>query len=178
MNKNYYFDMDGVVVEYDRKAYAGEDPLYLKKNAHYYLNLEPDRTMLEVIDRMHQNSRYTGDHIYILTSIHLGGSIFNEHLHDKVTWLSRWLPYLDINSILFSVTSKRDAAEYIMNHKLSENDILIDDYNENLNDWENHGGISVKYCNGINDPKSFPGRKIYHTDCASSIIAALNAIGE
>lgn len=178
MNKNYYFDMDGVIVTYQRDAYTGEDPLYLRKNGHYFLNLEPDRIMLKVIDKMTQDSRYTGDSIYLLTSLDIKGSIFNEHFHDKVSWVNRWLPYLQIDNLLFSVTSKRDAAEYIMNHKLSERDILIDDYNKNLHDWENNGGISVKYCNGINSPESFKGKKIYHTNTAESIIATLNAISD
>ena len=32
MDKNYYFDMDGVVAEYKKEAYIGEDPLWLRKN--------------------------------------------------------------------------------------------------------------------------------------------------
>ena len=85
MDKNYYFDMDGVVAEYKKEAYTGEDPLWLRKNQHYFRDLNPDRKMLEVIDRMHQRSRYTGDRIYLLTSIPMNGAIFNEHFHDKIS---------------------------------------------------------------------------------------------
>lgn len=176
MYKNYYFDMDGVVVEYDRDAYTGDDPLFMRKNQHYFKDLNPDRKMLEVIDIMHQKSRYTGDHIYLLTSIPMNGAIFNEHFHDKISWVHRWLPYLDIDDILISVTSKRDTVEYIQNHQLSTKDILIDDYNRNLNDWRKANGISVKYCNGINSPDSFDGIKIHKTDDACAIIEALDAI--
>lgn len=178
MNKNYYFDMDGVVVTYNKNDFLGDNPLYLKPNAHYFRNLTPDRTMLEVIDQMYQRSRYTGDNICLLTSLPIEGSIFNEHFHDKIAWINQWLPYLPIDSILISVTSKREAAEYINNNKLSKNDILIDDYNKNLNDWAHHGGVSIKYCNGINSPESFQGKKIYHTDMAETIITTLNAISE
>ena len=131
--------------------------------------------MLEVLDRMHQHSRYTGDRIYLLTSIPMNGAIFNEHFHDKIPWARTWLPYLDIDAILISVTSKRDAVEYIQNHQLSSNDILIDDYNKNLVDWQTHGGISVKYCNGQNNPESFTGPKIYRDDSAESIIKLLDS---
>ena len=131
--------------------------------------------MLEVIDRMHQRSRYTGDRIYLLTSIPMNGAIFNEHFHDKISWARTWLPYLGIDAILISVTSKRDAVEYIQNHQLSSNDILIDDYNKNLVDWQKHGGISVKYCNGQNNPESFTGPKIYRDDSAESIIELLDS---
>lgn len=175
MDKNYYFDMDGVVAEYKKEAYTGEDPLWLRKNQHYFRGLNPDRKMLEVIDRMHQRSRYTGDRIYLLTSIPMNGAIFNEHFHDKISWAGTWLPYLGIDAILISVTSKRDAVEYIQNHQLSSNDILIDDYNKNLVDWQTHGGISVKYCNGQNNPESFTGPKIYQDDSAESIIKLLDS---
>ena len=175
MDKNYYFDMDGVVAEYKKEAYTGEDPLWLRKNQHYFRDLNPDRKMLEVIDRMHQRSRYTGDRIFLLTSIPMNGAIFNEHFHDKISWAGTWLPYLGIDAILISVTSKRDAVEYIQNHQLSSNDILIDDYNKNLVDWQTHGGISVKYCNGQNNPESFMGPKIYRDDSAESIIKLLDS---
>lgn len=175
MDKNYYFDMDGVVAEYKKEAYIGEDPLWLRKNQHYFRDLNPDRKMLEVIDRMHQRSRYTGDRIYLLTSIPMNGAIFNEHFHDKISWAGTWLPYLGIDAILISVTSKRDAVEYIQNHQLSSNDILIDDYNKNLVDWQTHGGISVKYCNGQNNPESFTGPKIYRDDSAENIIKLLDS---
>lgn len=178
MHRNYYFDMDGVVVEYNIGAFTGDDPLYLQKNAHYFRDLEPDYRMLEVIDTMFKRSRYSGDHIYLLTSIPMNGAIFNEHFHDKITWINKWLPYLDINSILISVTSKRDAVEYIQNHQLSEKDILIDDYNKNLMDWQKNGGVSVKYCNGINTPESFDGIRVYHTWSAEEILSALENISK
>lgn len=173
MYKNYYFDMDGVVVEYQKSAYEGDNPLFMCKNKHYFKDLNPDRKMLEVIDKMYQRSRYTGNKIYLLTSIPISGAIFNEHFHDKIHWTHKWLPYLDIDSILISVTSKRDAVEYIQNHQLSSNDILIDDYNKNLNDWTKAGGLAIKYCNGINSPDSFAGIKIYKTDLVSDILQNL-----
>lgn len=168
--KNYYFDMDGVVALYDKSAYTGKNPKFLRKNEHYFLNLEPDRKMLEVIDNLYQKSRYTGNHIYLLTSISMNGAIFNEHFHDKILWASKWLPYLSIESILISVTSKRNAVEYIKDHKLSQNDILIDDYNKNLKEWNEAGGTAVKYLNGINSAKSYSLTKIKHTDDVATIL--------
>lgn len=177
MKKNYYFDVDGVLALYDRTAYEGDEPEFMKKNGHYFRNLEPDRKMLEVIDRMHQNARYTGDSIYILTSLPVNGAIFNEQMHDKITWIMQWMPYLKIDDILISVTSKRDAVEYIHNHILTKTDVLIDDYNKNLRDWSKVGGTSVKYCNGINSPESFNGTKIYKSGTVDSILTILNSTG-
>lgn len=164
MKKTYYLDMDGFLVKYDRDAYIGENPIYLRKNEHYFLNLDPDRKALEFVDKLHAQSRYTGDELFILTSIAMNGAIFNEHFHDKISWIHKWLPYIDINHILISVTTKRDAVEYIHNHTLTPHDVLIDDYNKNLKDWQKAGGTAIKYSNGINNPDSFSGGKLYHTD--------------
>lgn len=158
--KTYYLDLDGFIVQYELDAYVGENPKYLRKNEHYFKNLKPDRKALELVDKLHEQCRYTGDEMFILTSIAMNGAIFNEHFHDKITWVHEWLPYIDIDHILISVTSKRDAVEYIRNHQLTENDILIDDYNKNLQDWRKAGGTSIKYCNGINNPDSFDGLKL------------------
>lgn len=170
---NYYFDMDGVLFTYHREAYVGDPPPFLVKGTHHFRDLEPDRKILELIDTLHQKSRYTGDEIYILTSIMNNGAIFNEHFHDKIVSLAKWVPYIDIDHILISVTSKRDAVEYIQNHNLTMNDVLIDDYNKNLNDWKNAGGTAIKYCNGINSPGSFNGPRISYIQSVKGMIETL-----
>ena len=174
--RNYYFDMDGVYVLYDKNAYIGPDPLYLRKNAHYFLNCKPDPKMLELVDRMHTECKYTGDDLYFLTAVDMHGSIFNEHLHDKIMYIQKWAPYIDINHILISVTSKRDTVEYIKNHQITKNDILIDDYNVNLNDWKFAGGTSIKYCNGINNPNSFDGLRLRQTESVYDMMSMLQSI--
>lgn len=172
--KRYYIDMDGVLVKYDRNAYKGDNPRFLRPNEHYYRDLEPDRKMLAFVDELIHSCRYTGDEVFILTSLPLSGSLFNEQFHDKIVWLSRWVPAIDIDHIIISVTNKRDAAEYINDCKLTANDILIDDYNKNLVEWNNANGTAIKYCNGINNPESFNGKKLLITD---SVWNALRGIG-
>lgn len=170
--------MDGVLVRYDRDGYKGENPLYMQPGAHYFRNLPPDRNALALIDRLYCRSRYTGDNISTLTSIPMNGLIFNEHLHDKILWNQDWVPYMSIENVLVSVTStysKRDVAEFINNRKLTKDDILIDDYNKNLIEWQMGGGTSVKYCNGINSPESFDGPCIHHTDSVDKMLYTLDA---
>ena len=158
--KKYFFDADGVLFLYERDAYVGKNPRWLQKNQHYFRNLQPDRKMMKIVDMLHQRSRYTGDEIYILTSLLNDGMLFNEHFHDKIASFHRHFPYIDIDHIIISTGSKRNDVEYITNNAISSSDILIDDYNKNLNEWSIAGGTSIKYCNGINDPKSFNGMKI------------------
>ena len=174
--KNYYFDMDGVLVRYGVNDYSGDDPVWLRKGIHYFLNLEPDHTMLRIADMMHRHCEQTNDEMYILTSLSSKNIIFNEHFHDKILWLNKFMPYVNIDHILISVTNKRDTVEYITNHTLTKNDILIDDYNKNLHEWATCHGTSVKYCNGINNPDSFDGLKIYHDKHCDASISTLLTI--
>lgn len=170
MNTNYYFDMDGVLVQYGVGDYTGENPVWLKKNLHYFRNLNPDMKALKIADAIWRQSQITTNRVYILTSLSPKGAIFNEHMHDKILWLHEWMPYIPIENILISVTSKRDAVEYINGHDLTEKDVLIDDYNKNLIEWEKAGGRAIKYCNGINSTNSFEGTHIYPNDSTQAAI--------
>ena len=168
--------MDGVLVKYGVDDYKGDDPIWLRKSQHYFLNLEPDYTMIHIADMIHRHCEQTEDEMYILTSLSAKNMIFNEHFHDKILWLNKFMPYIDINHILISVTNKRDTVEYITNHDITRHDILIDDYNKNLQEWTVCNGTSVKYCNGINNPDSFAGKKIYHNRSADDAVAILLTI--
>ena len=176
MNNNYYLDMDGVLAIYEQDAYTGEEPKWLKKNLHYFRSLKPDMKALKIADALWRWCQQHTDNLYVLSSLIPNGAIFNEHLHDKILWLRDWMPYLKIENILISVTSKRDAVEYIMGHSLTERDILIDDYNKNLIEWEKAGGRAIKYCNGINSTNSFNGTHIYPNDSTQSAINYLLGI--
>ncbi len=168
--------MDGCIVRYEREGYAGEEPPFLKKNGHYFGNLKPDENMLELMYRLYlmQVADPEAYQVYVLTSIAGGSAIFNEHFHDKIVWLSKYAPYIDINHVLISVTSKRDAAEYITNHTITRKDILIDDFNRNLNEWVAAGGTAIKYYNGINSPDSFNGNHLrYDSTTDKNLVSML-----
>lgn len=165
---NYYFDMDGVIALYDRNAYKetdGQQPRWLKKNEHYFRHLEADMWALELIydvisyTKTHIRKDGTHDNVYILTSV-VVGPIFNEHFHDKILWAREKIPQLPLENILISVGDKNDCVEFVTDHVLTKEDILIDDYNPNLEKWKAAGGTAVKYCNGINSTDSFDGSHI------------------
>lgn len=171
--KNFFFDADGVLFKYDRDAYCGEHPIWLRKGNHYFRDLEPDRKMLKAVDLLSREIRYTGDSIYILTSLVNNSMMFNEHFHDKIISFQKWYPYIDIDHILISSGPKREAVEYITGNSITDRDILIDDYNKNLEEWRTNGGTSIKYCNGINNPHSFNGSKIGYDESSEEILQRL-----
>ena len=153
---NYYFDMDGVLALYDRKAYQGDDPIFLKPGKHYFRSLPRDEIAWMIFNYLNSHAEELNASVYILTSLP-GGDIFNEHFHDKILWLHEQFPNIRIEQILISVTNKNDTVKYIKNRSLQKRDILIDDFNRNLNQWLKSGGTAIKWCNTINDPYSFSG---------------------
>lgn len=158
--RNYYIDMDGVLAVYDREAYKGDDPIWLQKGGHYFRDCKPDAAALQMAYGLYCYCLENGGNVYALTSLPANGPIFNEQVHDKQNWLRKYAPFIDTSHTLFCMTSKRDVVEYICNHELTKNDILVDDYNKNLNEWKQSGGTAIKYCNGLNDPNSFDGFSI------------------
>ena len=128
MIKNYYFDMDGVLAQYEREAYTGDKPLWLQPNKHYFLNVKPDMRALSVIDLLWSYIR-TGrqglspdSQIYIVSSIsNKNGAIFNEQFHDKLKWIAEKIPYFPVENFYISVSSKRDICEMVNNRHISFN---------------------------------------------------------
>ena len=157
---NFIFDMDGVLVQYDRSAYVGDHPAYLKP--HYFKDLLPVATMVNVVNqllKMHDDSI----NIYVKsTASSSDGRQMLEQYNDKAEWLAAYLVgfHPAEHFLLLPKDSHKSSAVIIKEmllHKtdpdsLSHKDILIDDFNENLYAWEKLNGFAIKFNNGINAP--------------------------
>lgn len=62
------------------------------------------------------------------------------------------------------IGSKAEAAIRFLKRPLTPYDVLIDDFNTNLEDWKEKGGTAIKYLNGENSRESWNGRSITITD--------------
>lgn len=148
----YYFDMDGVLAIYDWSCYTGERPPYLTKGSHCYRHLAPDDKIISVMKKLNDMKLGVG----VLTSVTNMGHLYVEQVGDKMAWLSEQVPWLDLRTQFFpSPGSKRDLIELIRRPKglvIRTDDVLIDDWNANLNEWAAAGGLALKYCNGLNSP--------------------------
>ncbi len=174
--RHYFFDADGVLFRYERHAYAGLKPLYIQPNKHYFRDLKPDLKMLNLIQKLTLHKK-SSDEIYILTSVPNNELTINEHRSDKKFSFAKWYPSVKPCNIIISVIPKPDAAQHTIGTRLSSHDILIDDYNKNLNDWQSAGGTGIKYCNGINTPATFSGTKINkQTDSVNHMLNVLLSI--
>ena len=132
-----FFDMDGVLAEYKNVPYEE----MLQKG--YFAELAPQEAAIEAIKELAKDPQLE---VYTLSAV------IKENpyaLLEKKTWLKEQLgdAIWNIKSVFpFYGTSKRDAVP----GGIRPTDILIDDYNANLLDWEN-SAVPIKYLNGINN---------------------------
>lgn len=145
--KNIYFDMDGTLCEF--KSVDTLETLY---EPGYFLNLKPHENMLEAVKIMAASKDYE---VHILSAV-LSDSPYA--LREKNAWLDYYLPQIPAENRVFSECAK--SKQEFINHELSEDDCLIDDYTKNLNEWIPPGS-GIKFLNGINDTHhSFTGARV------------------
>lgn len=151
-----YFDMDGVLAIYDRDGYVGDKPAYKRAGEHYFLNREPDEHCIREFRNLYD---YIPMNVKVLTTVTDDNSqIRNEQTFDKINWMLKYIPEFNFGRDFMAVTSsKRSIIQDIKGFKLMPNDILVDDYNKNLESWKEGGGTAIKYLNGINSPYSYEG---------------------
>ncbi|MBO4861333.1 MAG: hypothetical protein J5535_00345 [Firmicutes bacterium] len=132
-----FFDMDGVLAEYRYVPYAD----MLQEG--YFRDLAPQEEAVKAIKKLAEDP---GLEVWTLSAV------IEENpyaLEEKKNWLAEQLgdSMNSIKSVFpFCGTSKRDAVP----GGIRPTDILIDDYNANLRDWETQA-VSIKFLNGINN---------------------------
>jgi len=65
----------------------------------------------------------------------------------KHAWLDRYLPEVDKQHRIFTAVGENKAE--LIPQGIRKSDVLIDDYNKNLDEWQQYGGHSVKFVNNI-----------------------------
>lgn len=149
----FWFDMDGVIVRYERWAYRGENPKFQVLGSHYYRTCKPDLKIIEVMKELNKIEK-----IGILTKVSKGKDIQKEQIEDKVWWLNKNCPFINVEKQLVVTTDNKGELP------ICKGNVLVDDYNDNLNDWFNGGGIPVKYLNGVNSYNSFKDGYMFDKD--------------
>ena len=159
--RTFWFDMDGVMAIYNREAYKGDDPIFSKLGYHYFRTVQPDMTIVRLIQCLSQRGDCT---VYVLTKVSPAYDIMIEQLKDKAEWLARYFPFIGESHFYYTTGDKGILANNVLlkysNRTICKSDILIDDFNQNLESWIKSGGSSVKYLNGLNSSDSFDGLKL------------------
>lgn len=157
---NLYFDLDGVIFQYEKTAYQGDDPIFDRLGQHYFRHVPPDPLMKNAVNqllRFKDTDRI--DNIYFISSISPQHEIYLEMYRDKLESLKEEFDEkYAFEHFIACYKNKADIVKAIHNKEhLNINDILIDDYNENLKQWRDAGGTAIKYINGINSDESWNG---------------------
>lgn len=152
-----YCDMDGFMYLYDygmfEKKPVGQN--WNDVGSHAFLKCEVDGFAHKFLQRL---SRYIGSDLCVLTSVDAScKEIENEHIFDKMKRVAEDYPFMSLCNFMACASEKRNAISKIKGMNLSKSDILIDDYNKNLYAWQNAGGTSIKYINGVNSVGDWPG---------------------
>ena len=107
----------------------------------FFKNLKPFPNLIRAVSLLHKN--YPDLDIYILSAAIEGEPPYCKA--EKNMWIDRYLPFIDKEHRIFTKTG-HSKSEYIPG-ELKEDDVLFDDYTENLLTW---GGLGVKCKNNIN----------------------------
>lgn len=154
--RSIWFDMDGTLAKWNRTA------TYNRPGTHYFRHVEPDPHLVRLFHELH--GMYSPK-LHIITNICMEDGLEQEYIPDKETWIREVLPCFlhDIQLLyhpLLGIT-KADFASGYLSGTLTVRDILVSDSNHDVIPWDDAGGIAFKYSNGINDPKSYEGPKLY-----------------
>lgn len=136
-----FIDLDGTVARFYDASSNYLEQMYEKG---YFRNLQPYEEMTEGIKLFMEQHKDV--EVFTLSAKVNGEPPYCEA--EKQEWLDEYLPEIDREHRLFTEIG-HNKAEYIPNG-ISNTDVLYDDYNKNLIDWENSGGVALKCHNNIN----------------------------
>lgn len=140
-----FVDMDGTLARFH------DEQLYLERmfEKGFFIGLKPFDNAVEAIKHIIDN--HPNVDVYVLST-----AITTPYcITEKNAWLDKYLPNVDKEHRILMESSagfkslcvpgnymyKDDNGKYHI--KISENDILIDDYNKNLEGWERDGGTAI-----------------------------------
>lgn len=151
MNKiDVFLDLDGVVFKYDMVDYIGDNPKY--KQEGYFKTRPLDENAYEMLKRLNDSDEV--ENIYILSSAIIEGYTIEQNkviADDKTKNVMYHIPWFPKENIIIAIEkTKPETVREVLKRQISTSDILIDDFNRNLKEWEKAGGSAIKYINNIN----------------------------
>lgn len=146
-----FFDMDGVLADFDRgvRELCGREPLdqssctdeetdalweAVSRVPHFYAKLSPVGGMPELVRALFEE---LGDRCRILTGIPKPKRHVENAGEDKEEWIRRFVSEEMQVHVVFREEKKRYCT--------GPQDILVDDYDKNITEWEAGGGTGILF---------------------------------
>lgn len=158
-----YVDMDGTLARFH------DEVKYLERmwEEGFFEQLKPFQEMVDGIKLLKQQN--PNAEVFILSAAIEGEPPYCQR--QKHEWLDRYLPEIDKEHRIFTKIGT-PKADYIKGG-VKMTDILIDDYNKGLEEWQRFGGTAVKCHNNINHKgligKLWDGKIIHNFEAPEKI---------
>ena len=138
--KRLFVDMDGTLAKFH------DEDRYLERmfEKDFFRNLSPFENLTQGLNEF--SEAYPEIEIFILSATVQGEPPYCQT--EKHAWCDKHLPFIDRKHRIFTPVGK-NKTEFIPGG-IDKNDFLYDDYNKNLEEWQQAGGHSIKCKNNIN----------------------------
>lgn len=132
-----YVDMDGTLFKWNRmksKEFPDGVTTEMVFSPGYFRNLKPNQKIVDLVKALYDKG----------WDIRIASKSAYFAIQEKYESLQEYLPFIDKNNIFF-IPLEADKTDFLP--EIKENDILIDDYNPNLNEFK---GSSIKCVTEMN----------------------------
>ena len=141
-----FIDMDGTLARFH------DEVQYLERmwEKDFFKDLKPFDNLVSALEKLNETNNEDIE-MYILTTTIDGEPPYCRTEKDE--WIDKHLPFIDSYHRIFvpQCFTKPDYIKEYFGRELDDTDILFDDYNKNLREWEQHKGTAIKCVNNINN---------------------------
>lgn len=134
-----FVDMDGTLARFH------DEDRYLERmwEQGFFEQLKPFENAVDTVKMLVQDPNVE---VFILSAAIEGEPPYC--VAQKHAWLDKYLPEIDRTHRIFTTVGENKAE--LIPQGIHQSDVLIDDYNKNLDEWQQCGGHSIKFVNNIN----------------------------
>lgn len=157
----FYIDMDGTLCVYPDKEAAWWEVDGIFKF------LAPQEKVIKAIKRLVEN----GQDVYILSAYNRN---FPNTKAEKDYWLDKYLPEIDETHRIYTLVGQKKTDYVPGGVKIT--DVLLDDYNKNLEAWAAAGGTGIKLLNGLNNRNTWSGVSVRANGTIKEIVEVLTNV--